>query len=104
MKIKKTIWDSNYVDPDTGGLKPQQKVIVVDPPIEKKSKLAFEYLTFDNEIFVKVEDWLEELKQLGVQMINKDGLPNISIYRKHTHGFNFKLIDGIPHLRIIPGY
>lgn len=66
-----------------------------DPSIAHISVVAFDTLTDDRKGFVKVSEWEEKMKGLGIDLKDENDIP-VQGYMAYTHRFSFKLIDGEP--------
>jgi len=66
-----------------------------DPSIAHLSVVAFDALTDDRKGFVKVSEWEERMKGLGIELRDENGIP-VEGYMAYTHRFSLKLIDGEP--------
>ena len=66
-----------------------------DPSIAHISVVAFDSLTDDRKGFVKVSEWEDKMKGLGIDLRDEKGIPAKG-YMAYTHRFSLKLIDGEP--------
>jgi len=97
VRTKEGLWEYRL----RGMLRP----VVVDRPIEPEAREAFESLltTDDLETFYPMHDWVEAMRDRGISML-ENGVPSVKLHSQYCHGFDFRLIDGVPSMRMKKEY